>query len=910
MKVPYTHEELVEIQQQFEQDMHGSGINRFDDNNKRHIKAGNASDTAWNRKLIKSFVEPMAEAIDAYLEYYNGRRGKPSRSLVYLRMLPPTVSSYVTIKVVFDCLTQQGLSLQMVAERIGKRIEDQVRFTKLESTAPKYVKAIKEGLKQAKSQKYEHGHNVMIHGETSLLKQQEVRAAHLHGATYEELQKLYGFDIPKLKQILAFSGTGPEHVRWQEWSKVEAVQLGARLIDIFCANVLHEGKPIVTKEVRDLGRGCNKSVAFLAPTAGIVQWVEKFKDVVSQLSPCFAPCVIPPRDWKTPNNGGFHSTEVASRMPLVKVNDWSTLKRLSIKQMPLEYKAVNALQRTGWTVNEKVLDAAMQVLQRDLSLGIPCKEPIVIRPAPVPEQFLDLKKQELKEALTEEQWEGFTAWMREAAATYDLERERRSKYLEVTRTIKQAEKYREFERIYFVYSMDFRSRKYAQSSLIGPQGSDLQKGLVTLAKGKALGAEGRYWLAVAGSSVWGNDKCSLDEMAAFTEAMSEDIMDYAADPLAFRGWSGADKPWQFLNFCFEWAELKKHEDAGLSCETFVSHTACAQDGSCSGIQHYSAMLRDPVGGAAVNLVPSQQRRDIYADVAGVTTQHLINIASGNEVIEGVDEVLQKALSEAWLSVGIKRGMTKKPVMTLPYGSSQLTCRESIGEYLTDIQVKEGKQAKAEGRTAIKVHPFSNDKNEGLHRFEAEKMGSRVVWGSIGEVVVAPRAGMKYLKAVCAQVSKHNLPLEWQTPTGFIVHQALYEMKSHQIDTQLMGRTTLTLCEETELIDRTHMKSACSPNFVHSMDGAHLTLAVCGFEDAGIEDIACIHDSFGTYAADTGKLRKVLLDSFVDMYQQNDVLQQFATYNEERMCEAMSVEVPSSLGLDLEQVRHSTYAFAP
>jgi DNA-directed RNA polymerase len=95
-----------------------------------------------------------------------------------------------------------------------------------------------------------------------------------------------------------------------------------------------------------------------------------------------------------------------------------------------------------------------------------------------------------------------------------------------------------------------------------------------------------------------------------------------------------------------------------------------------------------------------------------------------------------------------------------------------------------------------------------------------------------------------------------------------------------------------------------------MDGAHLTLAVCGFVDAGIEDIAVIHDSFGTYAADTGKLRKVLLDSFVDMYQQNDVLNQFASYNEERMCEVMEVEVPLSLGLDLEQVRHSTYAFAP
>ena len=909
MKVPYTAEELIEIQSGLEAEMHGNGIQRFDSNNQRHMQAGQASDTAWNRKLIKSFVEPMSDAIEAYLEYYSGKRGKPSRSLLYLQMLPSTVSAYIAIKVIFDSLPQTGLSLQMIAERIGRRVEDQVRFTKLDTTAPKYVKAIKEGLKRAKSQKYEHGRTVMVHGESSLVKQQECREAGACGAEYEELQKVYGFDLSKLKQVLAFSGTGEDVVRWHEWPKVEVVQLGVRLIDIFCNNVLHEGKPIVTKEVRDLGRGCNKSVAYLAPTEGIVSWIEKFREVVSQLSPCYAPCVIPPRSWKGPNNGGFHSIEVASRLPLVKVNDYATLKRLNIKQMPLVYKAVNALQEVAWTVNEQVLDTALSVLQRDLSLGLPSKEPIYIRPAPVPEKFQDLKRSELKQALSLEQWEEFQAWMREAAASYDAERERRSKYLETTRTIKQAERYREFQRLYFVYSLDFRGRIYAQSSLIGPQGSDLQKALVSFASGKELGPEGRYWLSVHGSSVWGNDKCSLDEMAAFTEAMTEDILDYAADPITFRGWSGADKPWQFLAFCFEWAALHKHLEAGLTCETFVSSISCAQDGSCSGIQHYSAMLRDPIGGAAVNLVPSQERQDIYGKVAEVTTRHLQAIAIADECLESADPTLQAELAKAWIDVGITRSLTKKPVMTLPYGSSQLTCRESIGEYLTELQVKEKKQAKAEGRTERPMHPFSTEKGHGLNRFEAEKLASRVVWGSIGEVVVAARGCMKYLKDSCAQVAKHNLPLEWQTPTGFIVHQALYEVVNKRVYTQLMGETILTLCEPTDKIDIVSMKSACSPNFVHSMDASHLALAVCGFKDAGLEDVAVIHDSFGTYAGDTGKLRQILLDTFVDMYQSNNVLEQFQTYNEDRMCEPMKVELPPFLGLDLEQVRESTYAFA-
>jgi len=42
-----------------------------------------------------------------------------------------------------------------------------------------------------------------------------------------------------------------------------------------------------------------------------------------------------------------------------------------------------------------------------------------------------------------------------------------------------------------------------------------------------------------------------------------------------------------------------------------------KDGSCSGIQHYSAILRDPVGSAAVNLAPDTKPHDIYKDVAEV-----------------------------------------------------------------------------------------------------------------------------------------------------------------------------------------------------------------------------------------------------------------------------------------------------
>uniref|UniRef100_UPI002FBEC18E DNA-directed RNA polymerase n=1 Tax=Escherichia coli TaxID=562 RepID=UPI002FBEC18E len=59
----------------------------------------------------------------------------------------------------------------------------------------------------------------------------------------------------------------------------------------------------------------------------------------------------------------------------------------------------------------------------------------------------------------------------------------------------------------------------------------------------------------------------------------------------------------------EYAGVQHH---GLS---YNCSLPLAFDGSCSGIQHFSAMLRDEVGGLAVNLLPSETVQDIYGIVA-------------------------------------------------------------------------------------------------------------------------------------------------------------------------------------------------------------------------------------------------------------------------------------------------------
>jgi len=180
----------------------------------------------------------------------------------------------------------------------------------------------------------------------------------------------------------------------------------------------------------------------------------------------------------------------------------------------------------------------------------------------------------------------------------------------VRQTLTVAEEFRGDRAIYYPHSVDFRGRLYpVPMTGLSPQGPDLDRGLLTFAQGKPLGTqEAADWLAIHGANTYGIDKVSFADRLEWVDQHREDILAVARDPLqpgplAF--WSASPDKWQFLAFCFEWAGYLKD---GLG---YVSSLPVTVDGSCNGIQHFSAMLRDRAGGAAVNLVPGEKPADLY-----------------------------------------------------------------------------------------------------------------------------------------------------------------------------------------------------------------------------------------------------------------------------------------------------------
>ena len=75
--------------------------------------------------------------------------------------------------------------------------------------------------------------------------------------------------------------------------------------------------------------------------------------------------------------------------------------------------------------------------------------------------------------------------------------------------------------------------------------------LLYFANGKPIkNNDDACWLAIHGANSYGEDKCSLDDRTQWVSDNEEMIFKCAESPHQNTEWSQADKPYQFLAFCF------------------------------------------------------------------------------------------------------------------------------------------------------------------------------------------------------------------------------------------------------------------------------------------------------------------------------------------------------------------------
>ncbi|AWD92487.1 DNA-directed RNA polymerase [Pectobacterium phage Jarilo] len=837
----------------------------------RQVQAGELADNAAAKPLVSSLVPLMATHTANWIDasFYDtdpetgvkkGKRGKRSVSQVLLKDIDPNILAVVTIKCALKGATMVS-NIQGVAATIGRSLEDEVHYGKL----------------------------------------RDLEVAHFKKNVQPQLEKRVGLIYKKafmqvVEADMLAKGLVKAEDHWQAWSTEDRVQVGVK-----CIELLIESTGLVELDRVNAG--------VIGADAENIKLSDKYADIIATrasalagISPIHQPCVVPPKPWVETRGGGYWAN---ARRPLALVRTHSAkdLKRYNDVFMPEVYKAINLAQSTAWKINLKVLTVANAITQWK---HCPVQDvPAAERPdMPIKPDDIDENPEALK------------AWKKAASAIYRLDKARVSKRLSMEFMLEQANKFKGHEAIWFPMNLDWRGRVYAVPQF-NPQGNDMTKGLLTLAEGKPIGEKGFYWLKVHGANCAGIDKVPFPERIAFIEANHSNILASAQDPLVNTWWAEQDSPFCFLAFCFEYAMVNT---VGLGYECSLP---LAFDGSCSGIQHFSAMLRDEVGGRAVNLLPSDTVEDIYrivSDKVNVVLNQMVINGDANEVETLTDkktgEITErlklgsKALAGQWLTYGVNRSVTKRSVMTLAYGSKEFGFRQQILEDTIQPAIDTGKG-----------HMFVNP-------MQAAGFMAKLIWDAVSTTVVAAVGAMEWLRAAARllaaevvdkktkEVLRPRCAIHWTTLDGFPVWQEYHKQDTKRLNLLFLGQFRLQPTVSTGRgyeIDAHKQESGISPNFVHSQDGNHLRMTVVHANEAyGIDSFALIHDSFGTIPADADNLFKAVRETMVTNYEKSDVLaefyQQFADQLHESQLDKMPALPPKGT-LDLQQILKSDFAFA-
>lgn len=615
----------------------------------------------------------------------------------------------------------------------------------------------------------------------------------------------------------------------------------------------------------------------------------------SWLEPMFAPMIVPPTKWTKFDSGCYRDPMLAAQVPLVRMATHSQRKAIEhdIAKAGLdgpEYmEAVNAIQETPLRMNTYIVAAVSWAWNSGTAVGdsFPSKTPME-KPA-VPKDWDSLDDREKK---------GYSLKCREVN---ESNRDIVSQTVVMTQDLESANELMQFEKFYLPWNLDFRGRCYPVPHF-NYHRDDHIKAMFELSNTTAMTPDGASWLAIHLANLGDFDrvsKKSFEERERWTHENSDWIVAVGKDfKSTVDRWKEADKPFQFLAACHAWAQWKEH---GL-----LYHCAIptALDGSNSGCQHYSAASLDEKDGALVNLTPTESPQDIYQTVADLVTAKAKVIA----MLTGDDQEHAKA----WIDYGITRKVCKRNTMTYAYSSGVYGFGEQL---VADVMTPLGKSVL---KGEITRHPFGDTT---VQTNAAAKFLAKINMEAIREVISSAAAGMEFFKTIAGALAHEGKPVRWTTPTGFVVVQKYsdYDMKKvklylHDRKTHVDKRTQVTVRERPKSsINKRKSKAGIAPNFIHSMDSAHLMKTVLLCKANGVDDFFLIHDSFASTPSNTDLVYGAVRAAFVEMYDGFCMYEKFLDEANQQLStqgrDALEVKIPDKGNLDLDMVLESEYCFA-
>jgi DNA-directed RNA polymerase, mitochondrial len=600
-------------------------------------------------------------------------------------------------------------------------------------------------------------------------------------------------------------------------------------------------------------KGYYFTVVQVTPSPEILAWFEDYNEAHESLSPFWMPMLVPPGDWTDVYGGGYRLEEF--KKPLIKTRFLDEIHAEGVGS-PLE--TVNILQRVPWQVCPNAWETISYFWEMGGGRGcMPEREDLDLPDKPVDMDTCKVARRE---------------WCIKAHEIYSKRGSHRSRRLLAIKTIEMAREFRN-KTFYFPYQLDFRGRIYPVPYFLQPQGPSLSRGLLEFARKHHMtrGGDAEKWLQIHGANTWGYDKVTLEARQQWVRDHEREIVQVYEDPISSRWWEDADSPHQFLQFCLEYGELVEKGCLDTALPVMI-------DGSNNGLQIFSLLSRNIAGAIGTNVSDNSTPQDLYQIVADAVTEKLKK--SDNKY------------AAKWLAIcggRISRGVTKRPVMTLPYGVTLFSVQKYIREWL------------------VEEHDANVFGTDGIYK-PCSFLASEV-WSAIGEKVGFATACMQWLKQCSKILSKQGLAIRWTSPSGFPVIQSQFKEKRRRVKTRV-GETvrlsSYTSFDFTKL-DATKQRNGISPNFVHSLDAACLARAVNKASEEGIRDLAVIHDSFGCPAPQMERMRGIVREVYHEIFSANileELAEEFRIYSVEKI-----PEPPVMGNFNIDKVLKSDYLFS-
>ena len=479
-------------------------------------------------------------------------------------------------------------------------------------------------------------------------------------------------------------------------------------------------------------------------------------------------------------------------------------------------KVINTLQCTEWAINTQVLDVMNNLWKAGRETGAV--------PPYDQSQVLDMPKFPENGTKTEQH-----EWMDDRSRRWAKWARNEASRLQMILRMKEAYKLKAFT-IYHAYFCDFRGRYYSDSYLLHPQGGDLDKALLMAAEPVEVSPRDLYWIKVNLANLMGVDKVSFDERVKYVDVHMEDWRAVVADPEGTTDIWEDDAPKKNASF----QRLAAIFDLISAIDTGKSGVPVQIDGSCNGIQHWAAMTRDEVIGPEVNLTPSDKPADVYQLVADGCTEMCVDEPSDwrSHFLEHYEGC-------------IPRKVVKRSVMCDPYGISDYSVRQYV------MQEKHLDWCKDKGFNMSAA---------------ANEMGT-LICASKERLMNNCNHGKLYVQLLCGWVGGEvDEPMSWQTPSGFLV--------INKYNPKVLKESAVSLWDKNFKLkfgyfsneyDCDQALTAMPPNFVHSLDAAHMSLVVDRLSGMGIEFFSMIHDSYGVMAPYVPMLREVTKETFHEIH---------------------------------------------